>query len=159
MKTLVRIFLLAALVVACTAPSLVRAETKITKVKKFHLTDDGAKFYGAIDRMVTFERQHLLWGAVTTEERRARYGEYFTFMWKTKDKSTPATLRFEYRQKGTTAEVLVKEIDIPKVKGSNTTQINVVGDEYATNGQVMSWRASIVRGGETVASSQSFLWE
>jgi hypothetical protein len=80
-------------------------------------------------------------------------------MWKTKDKSTPATLRFEYRQKGTTAEVLVKEIDIPKVKGSNTTQINVVGDEYATNGQVMSWRASIVRGGETVASSQSFLWE
>jgi hypothetical protein len=159
MKIIVRTILLAALVAACAAPSLARAETKITKIKKFHLTPDYTRYAGAIDRMITFERQHYLWGAMTTEERKTRYGQYFTVMWKTKDKASPATLRFEYRQKSTNEEVLVKEVEILKVKGSNTTDINVIGEEYASNGQVMSWRASIVRGGEAVASTQSFLWE
>jgi hypothetical protein len=159
MKIIVRTILLAALVAACAAPSLARAETKITKIKKFHLTPDYTRYAGAIDRMITFERQHYLWGAMTTEERKTRYGQYFTVMWKTKDKASPATLRFEYRQQETNAEVMVKEVDIHKIKGLNSTQVNLIGEEYATNGQVMSWRASIIRGGETVASEQSFLWE
>ncbi|MEM7146191.1 MAG: hypothetical protein AAF591_13720 [Verrucomicrobiota bacterium] len=163
MKNRVRQILPAALAIAVAATTLIpgaaHAETKITKVKKYHLTKDAAKYRGAIDEMITFERKYRLWGAVTNEEEAARHGQYFTFMWKTKDKTSPATLRFEYRQQATNAEVLVKEIEVGKVKGLNSTDVNIVGDEYATNGQVMSWRATILRGGQPVASAQSFLWE
>ncbi|MEM8955422.1 MAG: hypothetical protein AAGD22_14815 [Verrucomicrobiota bacterium] len=164
MKNLVRHILPAtlSLIVAflvALAPHSARAETKITKVKKYHLTEDAAKYRGAIDQMISFERKYRLWGTVTQEERNARLGQYFTFMWRTKDKSTPATIRFEYRQQATNAEILVREVEVTNVKGLNSTDVNIIGEEYAANGQVMSWRASIIRGGQTVASAQSFLWE
>ena len=68
-------------------------------------------------------------------------------------------IRFEYLQANTGDTVHVKEVEIDKVKRRNTTDMKVVGDEYTENGDVLAWRASVVRGDEVLATSESFLWD
>ena len=111
------------------------------------------------DEMVRFEPRHRLYGAVSNEERRAREGHYYTFPWRTTDKTSDAALLFEYRQENTGAEVHALRVPIENVRRKNVTHIEIIGEPYTLNGKVTAWRATIERNGSAAASKQSYLWE
>ncbi|MEM1294950.1 MAG: hypothetical protein AAGH89_06260, partial [Verrucomicrobiota bacterium] len=112
------------------------------------------------DAMVSFERKYLLHGAITSEEYRAREGKYYTIFWKSKGDRRPGmVVRLEYLQSNTGDEIKVKEVTVDDVRRQNTTDINVIGEEFKEDGNVVAWRASLVRDGEVISSVESFLWE
>lgn len=128
-----------------------------TKVKIYRLNPTAR--ITAVDPSIPFEQQHLLYGAVSREDRDARRGNYYSFFWKADDRTQPVRLRFEYRQSLTRSAVKRQEIDITDVNRNNITKIQVTGAEYQTNGKILSWRASLIQGGKEIASTQSFMWQ
>jgi hypothetical protein len=111
------------------------------------------------DDMVVFESRHHLHGAITREERSAREGHYYSFPWKTRDKTSDASLLFEYRQQNTGAEVHALRVPIDRVRRNNVTRVEIIGEPYQLNGKVSAWRATLERNGSGVVSKQSYLWE
>ena len=128
-----------------------------TKVKIYRLNPTAR--ITAVDPSIPFEQQHLLYGAVSREDRDARRGNYYSFFWKADDRTQPVRLRFEYRQSLTRSAVKRQEIDITDVNRNNITKIQVTGADYQTNGKILSWRASLIQGGKEIASTQSFMWQ
>jgi hypothetical protein len=128
----------------------------VYKVNSFHLNLNNSK--PAADPSIPFETEYRLHGAISNVERAARQGNYYTVFWKIRDRSQPVTVRFEYRQKNTgmTTKTVEQQVQ-PRRK--NTTEFAFTGDDYAVNGPITSWRASIVRGGEVLVSYKSYLWE
>ncbi|MEO8353645.1 MAG: hypothetical protein ABI680_18110, partial [Chthoniobacteraceae bacterium] len=98
------------------------------------------------DRMIRFERERVNFGAVTQYDRRQRWGNYYTFMWRTKRRAD-LTVRFEFRQQNLGSHVQAKELHYPAAKGSLKSEFNVIGDDYEQDGQVTSWRAIIIEDG------------
>jgi hypothetical protein len=49
-------------------------------------------------------------------------------------------------------------VEITDVNRSNVTKFQVTGEEARTSGPVTSWRASVVRGKEQLATAESYLW-
>jgi len=109
------------------------------------------------DKMVAFEHDRLNYGAVSSDERRERMGNYFRFWWRA---SRPAnlTVRLEYRQANLGGYVQAQEIDVNVPKGTHETKFQVVGDDYLKDGRVTAWRALLIENGRIVALSQSYLW-
>ena len=107
--------------------------------------------------MSSFERQRMVFGAVTQVDRRQRYGHYYDFFWRT-NRPADVTVRFEYRQQHLGSYVQAKEFDYKAVKGSQKTSFEVIGDDYEEEGKVTAWRAIIIENGKIVALNQSFLW-
>jgi hypothetical protein len=128
----------------------------ITKVKPYHLQP--MERPRGVDPAINFERTYRLHGAVTLAEQMARAGHYYTITWKADDRTQPATVRLEYRQRDTGMTVKVKNIQVDQIKSSNVTDFSVVGSEYSSDGPVTAWRVSLVRGKEMLASAESFLW-
>ena len=111
----------------------------------------------SFDAMINFERTRVNYGALNSYERRARYGHYFKFFWRSNRKAD-LTLRFEYRQQNLGAYVQAKEINYKDAKGSFVSEFDVIGDQYTEDGQVCGWRALLIENGKIVALHQSFLW-
>lgn len=130
---------------------------EITKVKYYHL--DTYRTVHAADRAITFEQRHHLHGAVTLEERLARFGHYYTIFWKADNRDTPVTVVFEYRQKNSGPTPLTKTVTINNIQRSNKTSLEVTGEEYWERGSVTAWRTTLVQADKTIAADQSFLWE
>lgn len=128
-----------------------------TKVKIYRL--DPQDRITALDPSINFEQDHYLYGAVSNEEREARRGNYYTFFWKANDRSQPVTLRFEYRQSVTRSAVKQQQVEITEVKRNNITRIAVTGEDYATAGKILAWRAVLLQGGKEIASEKSFMWQ
>jgi hypothetical protein len=76
--------------------------------------------------------------------------------WSLADASQDATLRFEYRQAKTGSQILKKEQTVSGSDGN--TEFSVIGAEFKDNG-VTSWKVSLVRGKEELASYKSYMWE
>lgn len=123
---------------------------------KYYLLDPEGKIVTP-DPMLRFERSHHLHGAITREEKKQREGHYYVFWW-TDEAHTPATVRLETRHANTGSQVKVQEIQIDDVRRKNKTRFQVTGDEFFTDGKVISWRVSIIRDGQALASDQSYLW-
>lgn len=147
--------LLAAVTASCSSVS-VGPGGQISKVKYYHLIP-GAPV-NTIDPAIQFERDHLLYGAVTREETLERFGHYYTIFWKATDRTQPVTVRFEYRQANTGLDVKVQEEEVTDLRRTNLSRFQVVGSEYNTSGRVTAWRVSLMRGKEELASQQSYLW-
>ena len=109
------------------------------------------------EAMLRFEQQHVNFGAITSNDRRERYGQYFTFFWRTSRKSD-LTMRFEYRQANLGAYVQARERDYSSAKGSFKSEFNIIGDDFLEDGKVTAWRAVLIENGKIVALNQSFLW-
>ena len=127
-----------------------------TKVKIYRLTPE-AKIT-AVDPSIPFEHEHLLYGAVSRDDREARRGNYYTFFWKVDDKSQPVKVRFEYRQAVTRSAVKQQELEIANVKGSNITKFQITGNEFQTAGKVLAWRAVLLQSGKEIATTRSSMW-
>ncbi len=130
----------------------------IDKVKYYHLADINKRVVAA-EPSINFEMQYILHGAVTTKERLARQGHYYTVFWSATDRSQPVKVRLEYRQQKTGAKVMLVEQDVAAPKGSNVSKFAIIGDNYVTNGPVTSFRVSLVRGKEVLSEEKSYLWE
>lgn len=127
------------------------------KTKTFRYDPIAEKLSPTQEEMIQFERQRVLFGAITNQDRRARYGQYYTFFWRT-DRPADLTIRFEYRQANLGSYVQAREYDYPAAKGSYKSEFNIIGDDYLEDGAVTAWRAVLISNGRIVALNQSFLW-
>lgn len=148
---------LAALLTASCSSTGSGGVAQITKVNPYHLKP--GMWVQTEDQMISFEQRHRLHGAVTTEEYATKFGQYFTIFWKTEAKGSDVTVKLEYTQAKTGPTVHTKEVSVPAAKSRNVTEIAVAGEDYAKNGPVSAWKASLVSGGQTIAETKSFLWK
>ncbi len=109
------------------------------------------------EEMISFERQRVFFGAINSADRRERYGQYFTFFWRTARKAD-LTMRFEYRQANLGSHVQAREFSYPAAKGSFRSEFDIIGDDFVDEGKVTAWRAVLIENGKIVALNQSFLW-
>jgi hypothetical protein len=109
------------------------------------------------DLMIAFERQRMNYGAVSGYDRAERYGHYYYIYWRAKRKAD-LTVRFEYRQENLGSLVQAKEYYYPGAEGTIESKFTVIGDEYAEDGRVTSWRVLLIENGKIVGLHQSFLW-
>ncbi len=125
------------------------------------------RLQGNEEKSIAFERQRLLFGAVTPNDERDRYGNYFTFFWNTR-RSADLVVRLEYRQARLGPMVQAREVPYPAASaGGHKTEFQVTGDDYQVDGRVTAWRVLLVErtgaqpggaGGRIVALGQSYLW-
>lgn len=107
---------------------------------------------------IFFERRHLLYGAITGADTRDRYGDYYTFFWRTR-RPADLTVRLEYRQQKIGGMVQAREVDYPNAHGSHATRFAINGDDYLEQGRVSAWRVLLIENHRTiVALNQSYLW-
>jgi hypothetical protein len=106
---------------------------------------------------ILVERQWITWGAVDRNQLEKRYGNYFTFFWRTSERAD-VTVRFEYRQSALSNYVMAMERYYPEARGSYQSDFNTAGDEYLEFGRVTSWRVLLIVDGRIVALRQSFMW-
>jgi hypothetical protein len=145
------------LLASCSTKSVGNGAT-ITKVNPYHLKDVNARVVAA-DPSINFEKDSILHGAISQEERIARQGDYFTIFWSVEDRSQPVVVRLEYRQKASGLTIKKVEQDVAEIGRNNVTKFAFIGDDYVSNGPVTAWRASIVRGSQVLTSYNSYLWE
>lgn len=135
-------------------------DVTIINSKYFHL--DAEANVNSQDPMVRFEKKHLLYGAITQQEKKLRSGHYYIFDWLNPNWKNPnesITVRFEYRQKQTGSKTHRKDFKPSRSQSlKNKTKIKITGREYLQNGKVTAWRFSIIRGNSVIASDQSYLW-
>lgn len=128
----------------------------ITKVKYFHLpTGDVSQTQ---QRTLTFEREHIFYGALTAQEINDRFGHYFAVFWKLNERSGPVTVRFQYRMAKTGLRDFSQEQVVDDIRRSNISRFEVNGPEYRNNGRITMWKVTLLRGKEELVSQQSFLW-
>ena len=107
---------------------------------------------------ISFERRHLLYGAITGSDTRDRYGDYYTFYWRAR-RPANLTFRLEYRQQKTGGLVQAREVDYPAARGSYVTRFTVNGDDYFEQGRVSAWRVLLIQDHRAVVDlRQSYLW-
>ncbi|MBV9657889.1 MAG: hypothetical protein JO295_07240 [Verrucomicrobia bacterium] len=118
------------------------------------------------ERSIAFERKRLLYGAITPNDERDRYGNYFTFFWRA-NRRADLVVRLEYRQQRLGPFVQAREVAYPGALGSFHTEFQVTGDDYLVDGRVTEWRVLLVEragappgtnSGRIVALGQSYLW-
>jgi hypothetical protein len=146
-----------ALIALCLANC---AGTKeILQVRQFQLRDQATSKGG--EPMVRMEKLRRLHGAVSMEERRQRLGQYYTLTWQDRKGvgTGPVEVLFEYKQGGTASEIKRMSEVYAASEAEGVVEFAVIGDNYFDNGKVLAWRASVSRGGEELASEQSYLWE
>jgi hypothetical protein len=145
-------FLAAMVLGACAGPP----ETLV--VKQFVLRDQERE--SSDDPMVSMEKARRLHGAVSMAERRQRLGQYYTLVWHDPDGAGtgPVEAVFEYQQGATASRVKRMTREFPASDSSGVADFAVIGDDYFTGGKVLAWRASVRRGGQELASRQSYLW-
>jgi hypothetical protein len=131
------------------------------KTKTFFLEDQ--QVTGIADALneeqsISYERKRLLYGALSPSDIRNRYGNYFTFFWRSQ-RPANLTVRLEYRQQKLGAFVQAREVEYPAARGSYATRFEVTGDDYLQQGRVSQWRVLLVADHQAiVALGQSYLW-
>ena len=130
---------------------------RITKGNIYHL-EPGVRIETE-DQMIRFEYMHRIRGAVESEDYLARYGNYITVWWQGVEKGSDVSVRLEYRQSRSGSKVMTKEMVPDKVRWKNTTDFEVVGEEYTENGPVTGWRAVLLVNGAEADVYESFLWQ
>lgn len=110
--------------------------------------------------MVKMEKSRRLHGAVSMAERRQRLGQYYTLLWHDPEGVGQGEVEvlFKYQQGASASRVKVMRKTFPADAAEGVAEFAVIGDDYFNNGKVLSWRASVTRGGKELASRQSYLW-
>jgi len=144
--------LVATLVASCGSPAPLKVQNQLVR--------DATRESWNLDPMIRNEKMRRLHGAVTNEELNERLGHYYTIRWNNRDLSKgPATLTFEYQQAASASEIKTIHRDLPENATSGVVEIEITGEEYMLGGRVLAWRITLRRGGETVATRQSYLWQ
>lgn len=128
-------------------------------MKQFLLRDQ--KQSDTDEMMIRMEKDRLLHGAVSMEERRARLGQYYTFLWKDPDGVGlgPVELVFEYQQGATASRTKRMTKSFPASDAKGSAEFAVIGVDYIKGGKVLAWKATVTRGKRVLGTRQSYLWQ
>ena len=146
-----------------TLPTALDRDFEFRKTKQYLLSDIVAKNAGkftkgpARDPSIGFERSYRLYGAVTALDQRRLYGDYLDFFWRARRPST-VTVRLEYRQEKLRSFTQAREVTYANAKGSHKTAFAVIGDDFSSDGRILSWRCLLIERGKIVGETQSYLW-
>jgi hypothetical protein len=113
---------------------------------------------GIAEASLGFERTYRLYGALTRVDQYQRFGNYFDFFWRVK-RPANVTVRLEYRQEKLRSFVQAREVSYANAKGNYKTEFAVIGDDFFSDGRVISWRCLLIENGHIVAENRSYLWE
>lgn len=141
------------MLVACAGPHEPLA------VKQFQLRDQAP--VDTDEPMVKMEKERRLHGAVSMEERRNRLGQYYTLLWNDPAGAGQGDVQviFQYQQ-GASASLVKRMVkNFPASESSGTAEFAVIGDDYFKGGKVLTWKATLQRGGKELASRRSYLWQ
>ena len=125
------------------------------KIKTFY--DQVIPLAPTTSEAVIFEQSRRNWGAITAVDRVRRFGNYYSFFWRTTERAD-VTVRLEYRQAALGNYVMAKERYYPNAKGSYQSDFTVIGDEFFESGAVTAWRALLIADGKIVGLTQSYIW-
>lgn len=109
------------------------------------------------DPAIGFESSYRFFGAVTGLDQRARIGHYFDFFWRSKQPAK-VTVRLEYRQEKLRSATQAREVSYQNARGNTKTSFAVVGEDFYTDGRILSWRCLLIVNGKIVAEDRSYLW-
>jgi hypothetical protein len=140
---------------AAVLPLEINDNFQFRKIKLAYFTADPGPHTES--EPINFERARFEWGAVDRYQVEQRYGNYYTFFWRTSEQAD-VTVRLEYRQAALANYVMAAERYYPQAIGSYKSEFNTAGDEYLENGRVTSWRVLLIVNGRIVAFRQSFMW-
>ncbi len=79
------------------------------------------------------------------------------FFWRAKRPAT-ITVRLEYRPETLHGATQAREVTYPNAKGSHKTDFAIIGDDFLTDGRILSWRCLLIEKGRIVAETKSYLW-
>ena len=138
---------------ACAGPQ------KSLTVRQFYLRDQ--QDLNNDEPMLRGEKNRLLYGAVSMAERRDRLGQYYTVLWNDADGagSGPVEVRFDYQQGASGSKIKTRSEKFSSETTSGKSVFSVIGDDYFERGKVITWKASLLRGGRVVSSQHSYLWK
>lgn len=132
-------------------------EPEPLSVRQFHLRDITPADKDA--QMVRGEQLYRMRGAVTLEQRRNRLGDYYTIYWNTAEAASGnLKVVFEYQQATTASKILTMTRDIPASQTSGSVEFRIAGEAYREGGNVLAWRARLMKGGRVIAMKRSYLW-
>lgn len=138
------------LVAGCGSPETL-------EVKPFHIREVGLGNEG--EPLIDAEERRRMYGAVGVREQEQRLGQYFSIHWRDESLGQPVRVKFEYQQASTASKVLVKFQDFDAESREGKAEFAIIGDDYLKGGRVLSWKCTLLRGGQEVASRHSYLWE
>jgi len=145
------------LVLAGAIVSCGSQEQELFSVRQFHLRDIELADNDA--QMVRGEQLYRLGGAVTMEERRSRLGHYYTVYWNLPQADAgEVKIVFEYQQAVSASKVLTMTRKVPAGQATGSVEFNITGKAYQEGGNVLAWRAKLMRGGMVLATKRSYLW-
>jgi hypothetical protein len=138
---------------ACAAPR------EPLVVKQFVLRDQVTRTVE--DPLVRMESSRRLYGAVSMEERRGRFGHYYTMIWSDPEGvgRGEVELRFEYQQGATGSRVKQRVLQFPASEAEGTAEFAIIGEDYFQGGRVLTWKTTLLRGNTVLATRQSYLWQ
>jgi hypothetical protein len=146
--------LLAAMVLSSCA-----SHDKALIVKQFYLRDErDAK---DDEPMIRGEKNLLLYGAVSMEERKQRLGQYYTALWEDRAGAGSGEVEvvFEFQQGKTGSQIKRRTVKFDSSEVSGKAVFSVIGDDYFKSGRALAWKISVLRGGKVLDTKQSYLWE
>jgi len=146
-----------AIPLSCSTTGQFSSGGEISKVKITQV--DPNRRITAADRAILMEQRYRLHGAIDGAERSMVAGNYYDVFWHSADRSQPVTVLFEYRTKTAGMEPSAQELLVEQPDRRNISTFTVVGEELLAGQGVTSWRASLIQGGRTIATSQSHLWD
>ncbi len=138
---------------ACAGP------TEPLAVKQFLLRDQVPKT--ADEPMARMEKSRRLRGAVSLEERRERLGQYYTLIWQDTAGAGQGEVEliFQYQQGATASLVKRMTRSYPAATTHGKAEFAIIGEDFFKNGKVLTWKATLRRGGREIATRQSYLWK
>lgn len=140
------------LAVSCAGPK------EALVVKQFTLRDQAAP--KTDDPLIRLEKLRRLYGAVSLEERKERLGQYYTALWSSPESiGQKKEILLQYQQGGSGSRIKTMTRSLPSSAPEGKEEFSVIGDNYFDNGRVLAWKMSLIIGGKTIATKQSYLWE
>lgn len=132
---------------------------KTLTVKQFYLRDQSDS--DGDDPMVRGEKNRTLYGAVSMAERKDRLGQYYTILWNDAHGVGQGDVEvlFEFQQGKTASKIKKRSQTFSSSDASGKAVFSVIGDDYFKSGKVLAWRATVSRGGRTLAQERSYLWK
>ncbi len=127
-------------------------------VKQFKMLD--VEIDSSSDPMIRGEKQRRLYGAVTTAERLARLGAYYTILWRdpTGVGGGEVEILFEFQQGATASKVKHLSKRFGSAEAAGKVEFAIIGADYIKNGRVLAWKITLSRGGRVIATEKSHLW-
>jgi hypothetical protein len=111
--------------------------------------------------MAVMEKQRRLHGAISAADRRERLGQYFTLDWKDPAGAGKGEVEviFQYQQAASASLVKQMEKKFPSSDSAGSVEFAVLGKDYFTHGKVLTWKATLLRDKQIIATRQSYLWQ